>query len=93
MDVIQFTLHSTPAGRQKFWFDPLYQIDLAAYIFIMAALLTKGIRSDLSHVTQSDGSLAGAVHEQIAFLRVELRGCDDLGELLHVSWLDVHDVE
>ena len=24
---------------------------------------------------------------------MELRGCDDLGELLHVSWLDVHDVE
>ena len=49
--------------------------------------------TNLSHVTQSNGSLTGAVHEQVAFLRVELRGCDHLGELLHVGWLDVNDVE
>ena len=47
----------------------------------------------LSHVAESDGPLAGAVHKEIALLRVELRGSDDLGELLHVGRLNVHDVE
>ena len=47
----------------------------------------------LSHVTESDGPLAGAVHKEIALLRMELGGGDNLGELLHVGRLDVHDVE
>ena len=49
--------------------------------------------SHLSHVAESDGALAGAVHEEITLLRVELGGGDDLCELLHVGRLDVHDVE
>ena len=51
------------------------------------------ICAHLSHVAQSDGSLARTVHEQIALLGVELGGSDHLGELLHVGGLDVHDVE
>ena len=30
------------------------------------------VKSHLTHVAESDGSLAGTVHEQVAFLRVEL---------------------
>ena len=54
---------------------------------------TKYFTVYLSHVTQSDGSFAGAVDEEIALLGVELGGGDDLRELLHVGGLDVHDVE
>ena len=46
----------------------------------------------LSHVTQADGALAAAVGEGLALLRVELSRRDDLRQLLHVGWLDVHDV-
>ena len=49
--------------------------------------------SHLSHVAESDGALAGAVHEEITLLWVKLGGGDDLCELLHVGRLDVHDVE
>lgn len=46
----------------------------------------------LSHVRQLDRALRRRVHEQVARLRVELGGRDDLRELLHVRWLDVDDV-
>lgn len=45
-----------------------------------------------AHVTQPDGSLAAAVDEHIALVWVELSGSDDFCQLLHVSWLDVHNV-
>ena len=47
----------------------------------------------LSHVTESDCSFAGTVDKEIALLGMELGGGDDLGQLLHVGGLDVHDVE
>ena len=51
------------------------------------------VKSHLTHVAESDGSLAGTVHEQVALLRVELWSRDHLRQLLHVGRLDVHDVE
>ena len=56
-------------------------------------MVTADVCTHLSHVTQPDGALARTVHKQIALLGVELGGGDDLGELLHVGRLDVHDVE
>jgi len=47
----------------------------------------------LPHVTKPNSTLAGGVDEEIALLGVELGGCDDLSELLHVGRFDVHDVE
>jgi hypothetical protein len=47
----------------------------------------------LTHIGQLNGAFAGSVHEPIAADRVEFGGCDDLGELLHIGRLDVHDVE
>lgn len=45
-----------------------------------------------AHVTQPDGPLATAVDEHIALVWVKLSGGDDFCQLLHVSWLDVHNV-
>lgn len=45
-----------------------------------------------SHVTQTQGALAAAVHEQVAVMRVELSRCDHLGQILHIGWFDVHDI-
>ena len=47
----------------------------------------------LSHVAEFDVSAAGAVCENIAVVGMELGGCDDLAQLLHVSWFDVDYVE
>lgn len=49
--------------------------------------------SSLTHIGQLDGALGARVHEPVAAHRVELGGGDDLGELLHVRRLDIHDVE
>mmetsp|Transcript_844 Transcript_844/g.3850 ORF Transcript_844/g.3850 Transcript_844/m.3850 type:complete len:248 (-) Transcript_844:901-1644(-) len=46
-----------------------------------------------SHIRKANGTLRARVREQVALVRVELRGRDDLGEVLHVVRLDVHDVE
>lgn len=46
----------------------------------------------LSHVTQSDGTLAAAVHKLVAVYRVKDRRCNDLRQLLHVGRLDVNNV-
>lgn len=47
----------------------------------------------LSHVCKLDRPLRTSVHEPIAALGVEFSGCDDLCELLHVCWFDVHNIK
>lgn len=49
-------------------------------------------QSRVTHVRKFDVALRAAVHEQIAVYGVKLSGGDDLGQLLHVHWLDIHDV-
>lgn len=53
-------------------------------------LVAKG---SLSHVGQFDGTLGAGVHEPVAAQGVELGSCYHLGQLLHVGWLDVDNVE
>ena len=50
-------------------------------------------KSVFSHVRQFDSTLRACVHEPVAALGVKLCSGDDLGQLLHVCGLDVHDVE
>lgn len=45
-----------------------------------------------AHVAQPDGAFAAAVDKSVAVVWVELSGSDHLCQLLHVGWLDVHDV-
>lgn len=44
------------------------------------------------HVTQADCSFTAAVDEQVTVLRVTLGCCYHLSQVLHVHWLNVHDV-
>lgn len=46
----------------------------------------------LSHVAEFDGAFAAAVHEEVAVDGVEFGCGNDLGQLLHVHWLDIHNV-
>lgn len=46
----------------------------------------------LSHVAQSQGAFAAAVDEKVTVVGVELCRRDHLGQILHVGWLNVHDV-
>lgn len=46
----------------------------------------------LSHVAELDGAFAAAVHEEVAVDGMEFGSGNDLGQLLHVHWLDIHDV-
>lgn len=58
-------------------------------------ILTLGVpvtQRRCTHVTQPDGPLAAAVYKGVAVVGVELSCCDHLRELLHVGWLDVHDI-
>lgn len=58
-------------------------------------LLTLGVpvtQRRRPHVTQPDCAFAAAVHEGVAVVGVELGRRDHLRELLHVGWLDVHDI-
>jgi len=50
-------------------------------------------KSTLAHVSQLDSALGAGVHEPVAADRVELGCCDDLGQFLHISGFDIHDVE
>lgn len=45
-----------------------------------------------SHVTEAQGSLAAAVHKQVAVMRVELCGRYHLRQILHVGGFDVYDI-
>lgn len=47
----------------------------------------------LSHVGQLDRPLGASIHEPVAAEGVELCGCDDFSKLLHVSRLDINNVE
>lgn len=45
-----------------------------------------------SHVTEAQRSLAAAIHEQVAVVRVELCRCYHLRQILHVCWFDVYNI-
>lgn len=47
----------------------------------------------LSHVAQSNGSLAGRVNEKVTLLWVEFASRDHFGELLHVGRFDINNIE
>lgn len=47
----------------------------------------------LAHIRKLDGTLRACIHKPVAAQRVELSSGDDLGQLLHVRRLDVHDIE
>lgn len=49
--------------------------------------------STLPHIGQLDGTLGARIHEPVAALGVKLGSGDHLGQFLHVSRFDVHDVE
>ena len=49
-------------------------------------------QSRIPHVSKFDVTLRAAVHKQVAVYGVEFGSGDDLGQLLHVHGLDVHDV-
>jgi hypothetical protein len=46
----------------------------------------------VTHVGQFDVAFRAGIHEQVAVQGVELGCSNDFGKLLHVDWLDVHDV-
>lgn len=46
----------------------------------------------LSHVAQAYGTLAAAVGEGVTLLGMKLRRGDHLCQILHVGWLNVHNV-
>lgn len=46
----------------------------------------------LSHVTEAQRALAAAVDKQVTVVGVKLSRCDHFCQILHVGWLDVHDV-
>jgi len=50
-------------------------------------------QSALSHIRKLDRAFGACVHEPIAALWVELRSCNDLCQFLHVSRLDIDNVE
>lgn len=61
----------------------------------LVVILTLGVpvtQCGCTHVTQPDCPLAAAVYKGVAVVGVELSCCDHLCELLHVGWLDVHDI-
>lgn len=53
-------------------------------------LITKGI---LSHVCQLDRAFGARIHKPVTALWVELSSGDDLGQLLHVRWFNINNVE
>ena len=56
----------------------------------LGMLVAKGA---LSHVCELDGALGAGIHEPVAAQGVELGSCYHIGQLLHVGWLDVDNVE
>lgn len=57
--------------------------------------LTFGVlvtQSGCTHVAETQGALAAAVDKEVAVVGVKLRRCDHFREVLHIGWLDVHDV-
>ena len=64
------------------------KVDLGRLTF--GVLITQSI---LPHVCKLDCALRTGIHEPVAALRMEFGGGDDFSEFLHISRLDVHDVE
>lgn len=57
--------------------------------------LTFGVlvtQSGCAHVAETQGALAAAVDKEVAVVGVKLRRRDHFREVLHIGWLDVHDV-
>lgn len=50
-------------------------------------------KSTLSHICQLNRTLRTRVHEPITALWMELCSSYDFGQLLHISWFDVDNVE
>lgn len=46
----------------------------------------------ITHVRELDVAFRARIHEDVALCWVELCGCDDFCELLHVGGLDVHNI-
>lgn len=44
------------------------------------------------HITETQGPLAAAVHKEVAVMRVELRCCYHLRQVLHIGRFDVNYV-
>lgn len=61
----------------------------------MGVQLTFGVfvtQRRFPHVTEAQGAFAATIDKQVAVVGVELSRCDHLRQILHVGWLDVHDV-
>jgi hypothetical protein len=46
-----------------------------------------------SHISKFDSSLGTRIHKPVTTEGMELGSSDNFGELLHIYWLDVHNVE
>lgn len=82
---------------EPFQDSPLPECQWPGHLTPMAlvVVLTLGVpvtQRRCTHVTQPDCPLAAAVYEGVAVVGVELSCSDHLCELLHVGWLDVHDI-
>lgn len=65
------------------------------YAHNLSSMLTFGVfvtKRRGPHVTEAQGSLAAAVHKQVAVLRVKLCCCYHLRQILHVGGFDVYNV-
>lgn len=45
-----------------------------------------------SHVTEAQRAFAAAIDKQVTVVGMKLSRCDHLCQILHVGWLDVHNV-
>lgn len=62
---------------------------------LSAGVLTFGVfvaQRGLPHVAESQGAFAAAVHKKVTVVGVKLCRRDHLSQILHVGWLNVHDV-
>lgn len=74
---------------------PGHLLALPAPAMALVPTLTLGVpvtQGRGPHVAQPDCPLAAAVYKGVAVVGVELGRRNHLCELLHVGWLDVHDI-
>lgn len=45
-----------------------------------------------SHVTEAQRAFTAAIDKQVTVVGMKLSRCDHLCQILHVGWLDVHNV-
>ena len=62
----------------------------ARQLLTFCMLVTQRI---LTHVGQLYCPFRACIHKPVTTLGMEFGGGDDFGQLLHVGWLDVNDVE